>query len=180
MDADLPPVALHSGAPWRLLHQQLLRYARSKVHDRMLAEDAVSEAVVVALQTQTRFTSLSHQRAWLIGVLKHKLADEIRRQARWTALEVGDDGELAHPNPADSVTETGDPAVQCAATRLRAELEQRCRQLPAAQRAAFTLRELVGLDANEICAAMGVTRNHLGVLVHRARRTLQSQLGAHR
>lgn len=183
MDATAPAAPLHSDTLWRTLHQQLLRYAQSKVRNRTLAEDAVSEVVVAALQTRAQFESAGHQRAWLIGVLKHKLADEMRRQARWVSMEGAEavepaDGAEAAPG-AEAVC-AHDPAAHCAGRRLRSALEHRCRQLPPAQRAAFTLRELAGLEADEICERLGITRNHLWVLMHRARQTLQQQLREYR
>lgn len=179
MDATAPAAPMHGDTLWRTLHQQLLRYAQSKVRNRTLAEDAVSEVVVAALQTGARFESASHQRAWLIGVLKHKLADEMRREARWVAMESPDPGD-DEGTPANEPASAHDPAASCAGRRLRSALEHRCRQLPPAQRAAFTLRELAGLEADEICERLGITRNHLWVLMHRARQTLQQQLREYR
>jgi RNA polymerase sigma-70 factor (ECF subfamily) len=38
---------------------------------------------------------------------------------------------------------------------------------------AFTLREVEGLESNEICKILDVTRTNLGVLLHRARTWLR-------
>lgn len=179
-----PAAARQSDLPWRSLHRQLLRYAQSKTPNRSVAEDAVSEAVVAALQSGTCFDSPGRQRAWLIGVLKHKLADQLRQASRWVSLEPTGADEVSEDEAvAPAVIEAGwahDPAAHCAGRRLRHALERRCRELPPAQRAAFTLRELAGLEADEICDRLGITRNHLWVLIHRARQTLRQQLGDYR
>lgn len=174
MDATAPAAPLDSDLLWRTLRHHLLRYAQSKVRNRMLAEDAVSEVVMAALQTGAQFESAGHQRAWLIGVLKHKLADEMRRESRWVPLEPVEDDPLGEP------ASTQDPSADCAGARLRTALEHRCRQLPPAQRAVFTLRAFAELDTDEICARLGISRNHMWVLIHRARRTLQQQLREYR
>ena len=64
-----------------------------------------------------------------------------------------------------------------ALTRARARLchvQAYIRALPLAQRQALALK-LEGLSHAEVAEVMGVTPNHVGVLVHRARTTLREQ-----
>jgi RNA polymerase sigma-70 factor (ECF subfamily) len=63
-----------------------------------------------------------------------------------------------------------------AGARARLGRVQACvRALPLAQRQALTLK-LEGLSHAEIGEVMGLTANHVGVLVHRARTTLREQV----
>ena len=41
---------------------------------------------------------------------------------------------------------------------------------------AFTLREIDGLESNEICEILNVTPNNLGVMLHRGRTKLRDLL----
>ena len=50
--------------------------------------------------------------------------------------------------------------------------------LPTRQAQAFTLRELEGHEAQAICELLGVTRNNLHVMLHRARLGLRGCLEA--
>ena len=59
-----------------------------------------------------------------------------------------------------------------AITALRGFLEA----LPAAQRAAVTLRDVEGEDPATICALLGVSDGNLRVLLHRGRLRLRAQL----
>src|SRR5918999_978165 len=60
----------------------LMRYALLQLRDTTAAEDAVQETLLAALQTATRFASRSSVKTWLVGILKHKIIDAHRRQAR--------------------------------------------------------------------------------------------------
>ena len=50
--------------------------------------------------------------------------------------------------------------------------------VPTAQRAAFSLREVEGLTTSEICKILGVTSTNFGVMLYRARNRLRECLEA--
>lgn len=50
--------------------------------------------------------------------------------------------------------------------------------LPAAQREAFILREMGGLETGEMCKILGVSVTNMGVMLHRARHRLRECLKA--
>jgi RNA polymerase sigma-70 factor (ECF subfamily) len=60
----------------------LLRFALLQLRDRSAAEDAVQETLLAAIQGASRFAGQSSVRTWLVGILKHKIIDGIRRSAR--------------------------------------------------------------------------------------------------
>ena len=51
-------------------------------------------------------------------------------------------------------------------------------RVPTNQRMAFVLREIEGMDTEEICKILEVTRTNLGVLLFRVRNRLRECLGA--
>ena len=53
-------------------------------------------------------------------------------------------------------------------------------RVPTNQRMAFVLREIEGMDTQEICKILEVTRTNLGVLLHRVRNHLRECLEAKR
>ena len=65
-----------------VLRPYLLRYASLQLRDAAAAEDAVQEALVAALVGEASFAGRANLRTWLTGILKHKIVDAIRRQAR--------------------------------------------------------------------------------------------------
>ena len=75
------------------LRPELLRFARYQLRNDDWAEDAVSETVLAALEKPQSFGGRSQLKTWLIGILKHKLIDQLRRRAREVSATTDDDDE---------------------------------------------------------------------------------------
>jgi RNA polymerase sigma factor (sigma-70 family) len=60
----------------------LFRYAMVRLRDRPSAEDLVQETFLAALKDYGSFSGKSSESTWLVGILKHKILDHFRRQAR--------------------------------------------------------------------------------------------------
>src|SRR5881275_1987836 len=65
-----------------VLRPQLLRFARAQLRNDAWAEDAVSDTVLAALEKPQSFAGGSQLKTWLVGILKHKLIDQLRRHTR--------------------------------------------------------------------------------------------------
>src|SRR5512136_2778516 len=68
----------------------LLRFALLQLRDRTAAEDAVQDTLLAAIQGASRFAGQSSVRTWLVGILKHKIIDGIRKTAREQPVERSD------------------------------------------------------------------------------------------
>ena len=64
------------------LRPQLMRFARVQLRNDAWAEDAVSEALLAALEKPQSFAGQSQLKTWLVGILKHKVIDQLRRHTR--------------------------------------------------------------------------------------------------
>ena len=54
---------------------------------------------------------------------------------------------------------------------------ERClADLPRASARAFHLREIQGMDTNEICAELGISETNCWVMLHRARKSLRQKI----
>jgi RNA polymerase sigma-70 factor, ECF subfamily len=163
------------------LLKRLLGYARTKLRNEAMAEDAVSETLLAALEAQGDFDSPTRTSAWLFGVLKHKLVDQLRALSR-----VQPAGDLADELDQQQITWSGawhdgrsaahDPEGICHRKQAMALLKQACDALPAAQAQAFQMREVLDMDTERICECLGVTPGHLWVMTHRVRRHLRLEL----
>lgn len=177
-NAAFSPVAELSG-----LRPYLLRVAYSRLNDRDAAEDAVQEALAAACTSGATFSGRSTLRTWVTGILLHKITDAFRawtREGRVPSFEPAaadadpdfeDDGRWRAP-----VTAWSDPERALECSRFRAAFDAQLALLPEMQSRAFVMRELMGLESEEICSALGVTPNHLWVLLHRARLGLRRGL----
>src|SRR5688572_16980242 len=63
----------------------LFGFAMKRIQNAEGAEDLVQETLLAALTAQRSFAARSAVRSWLIGILKHKIADHIRAKTRETS-----------------------------------------------------------------------------------------------
>lgn len=181
--------ALLDDAYLRVLRRDMIRFADLQLRDRCLAEDAVQEALAAALASADGFASRATLKTWVLGILKNKIMDVFRQRTRRredaladddasSAAELGghfdDKGHWAEEaRPAD----WGDPQMALASRQFWEVFEACLHRLPDTPARAFMMRELMGLETAEICAELGITSNHCGVLMHRARLGLRACLG---
>lgn len=164
-------------------HANLLRFAKAQLRNSALAEDAVSETVLAALNRPNGFRSESQIIAWLFGVLRHKLVDQLRQQGR----EVPSSDELIDSDGGDATSayhalwgrgdDLGHDPQYLLHQRRFVELVARCcAELPRLQCAAFEMYELHELDALTVCDLLNIRKGHLWVLLYRARVALRLSL----
>lgn len=153
------------------LRPKLLAFALQRTRCRDQAEDAVQEALVGALEGLHRYAGGSSLSTWLFGILKHKIVDGLRRRPREEALDTELD-ELVHDGPG--------PEQTCASRDALAAIGRSLDNLPERSAQAFVLREVLGMETEEVCRTLQVTPTHCWVLVHRARLRLRAcpQIGA--
>jgi RNA polymerase sigma-70 factor (ECF subfamily) len=166
---------------WLEDHGDLLfRFAARRVRDRTVAEDLVQDTLLAAIQAAAALKVVANERAWLIGILRHKLLDYFRRRAReqgiWdTSIETTDgDGAFAASGewrapPRD--WDTPDRAVERA--ELRTAFELCIDDLPLSWRAPFVLREVDGVESGALAESLGMTKNHVWVMLSRARQRMR-------
>lgn len=180
----LPVCSLPDDDALAPLLERLLRYARSRLRNEAMAEDAVSETLLAALEAACDFDAPTRSSAWLFGVLKHKLIDQLRKMHREQPA-----GDMTFEYDRAEVTWSGawsdsggrahDPERVCQQRQVMALMARACAALPAAQARAFQLREVLDMDTDTICDCLGVNPGHLWVLTHRARRHLRQELLRH-
>src|SRR3954454_6972252 len=72
-----------SGGPDVAQHRDYLyRFALLHLRDASRADDVVQETLLAAVESPERFSGRSSLRTWLTGILKHKIIDVFRKQAR--------------------------------------------------------------------------------------------------
>jgi RNA polymerase sigma-70 factor (TIGR02943 family) len=162
----------------------LFRYALSRVRNRELAEDMVQEALLGALGSINSFSGKSSIRTWLASIMKHKIIDHFRKSKRETSVEdeqqmdylfenAFDDTGHWSPGPAKWST---DPSKTLDRSEFWAALEICLKDLPEKHAQAYSLRELDGMDGEEICKVLDISSTNLWVILHRARLSLRGCL----
>src|SRR6266481_9632075 len=68
---------------WLSAHgDYLFNLAVGQVRDPLVAEDLVQETFLAAIRARDRFSGRSSDRTWLVGILRHKIYDHLRRVCR--------------------------------------------------------------------------------------------------
>lgn len=164
----------------------LMRYALLQLRDPTAAEDAVQETLLAALQTGTRFAGRSSVKTWLVGILKHKIIDTHRRQAREQPLP-GTEGDETDPDIADAAfaedghwnafpSSWGSPERSLESTEFWTIFEMCAQVMPPRNARVFVMREVLELETEEICKELGITATNCWVMLHRARLAMRECL----
>lgn len=66
------------------IRKDMIRFAQLQLRDAAAAEDAVQEALLAALAKPGAFAGRSEVKTWVFAILRNKIVDIIRQQARTT------------------------------------------------------------------------------------------------
>jgi RNA polymerase sigma-70 factor (ECF subfamily) len=192
MPSNEPPAAAASEAvdAGRIEEHRpyLLRYALLQLRDATAAEDAVQETLLAALQSASGFAGRSSVKTWLTGILKHKIIDHVRRQARERPLETPDDepAEGTHGGAEALFSEDGHwidfpddwpaPDKSLENAQFWRVFEMCVQVMPERAARVFVMREVMELSTEEICKELDITATNCWVMLHRARLALRECL----
>ncbi len=164
------------------LRPLLLKLARLQLRNDAWAEDAVSETMIAAIEARRRFEGRSRFRTWVIGILKHKIADQLRRQTR----EVSTDAQIAageietfdelyteEGRRVNAPLDWGDPEDSLSRQQFVSVLQACVDALPRSLGRVFLLREWMEFETDEICKELGITATNCHVMLFRARMRLR-------
>lgn len=165
----------------------LFKYAMMRLRDDSLAEDAVQETLLAAIQATASYGGKATERTWLTSILKHKIIDHFRKSSK-TVQFADEDLDLTGVNKFFERDDAWDGHWQVALRPVdigdnpedlleRGELwhvMQKCMSgLPTRVADVFSLREMEGLTSEEICEVFGLSPNNFWVIMHRARMMLR-------
>ncbi|HPK02014.1 MAG TPA: sigma-70 family RNA polymerase sigma factor [Candidatus Sumerlaeota bacterium] len=177
-------------ARWLDEHGDLLyRYALARVRDAEVAEDLVQETFVAALRGQRNFAGRSSERTWLVGILKNKIVDHLRRKWREQPLSELEPAEQAEDFLDLLFTRGGrwkegagrwgdDPAAGVRAADFQRVLAACLEGLPGRLADVFILREIEQLPSDEVRQVLNISPTNLWAMLYRARMRLRGCLEA--
>jgi RNA polymerase sigma-70 factor (ECF subfamily) len=153
------------------------------LRDPHKAEEAVQETLLAALQAHERFNAQASERTWLIGILKHKVMDQFRRESREAPLEDPEslaetDVDVDAPFAGDGhwqqrIADWGDPEQSLQSSQFF-EILQRCLDfLPKRLARLFVLREVMEESTENICQELAITPTNVWTMLYRARMGLR-------
>jgi len=167
-------------------HGYLLRFARMQLRNDSWAEDAVSETTLAALSKPQSFQNKSQLKTWLVGILKHKVIDQLRSRSHEVSMDTNDSGDGSEELDAlmfnsdghfnNQPSDWGNPEQNLHSQQFLKILEACADALPANLGRVFLMREWLELSTDEICKEMNLSATNLYVQLHRARLRLRECL----
>lgn len=133
------------------------------------AEDLVQEVLLRVRRGLATYEPGSME-GWLSRITTNAFLDDVRKRKRRPLDVVGD-------LPESTIGVDAEPDEVLARTNLPADLQRALLDLPEEFRAAVVLCDVVGMDYNEIAAALGIPPGTVRSRIHRGRARLRKALG---
>ncbi len=165
------------------LRPTLLRLAQLQLRNLAWAEDAVSETMLAVLEGASGFNGKSQFKTWVVGILKHKVLDQLRLRQREAQYDTDDDGEVlddlvfAPDGHFRNFPQTWDTPADALQQRQFFEVLEACMDaLPGQIGRVFLMREWLELDTDAICQELRISSTNVWTMLHRARMRLRECL----
>lgn len=162
--------------------ENLMRAAYSLGFAQVEAEELVQDTFYAYLEGGARFEGRSRLLTYLFGILYNKARTRRRYQDRHESIDASVDaayeGKFDHEDHwnAEVMEQMSEVEKKFQSRTLGVWLNDCLESLNVTWRMAFTLKEIEGMDTAAICEALGLTANHLGVTLFRARNKLRDCL----
>lgn len=163
----------------------LYRYALFRLNDPGAAEDVVQDTFLAAIKARANYIGNASERTWLVGILKHKIVDHVRksqreRPAKRDLAEVTDLLEDAFDTRGRWKTDTSswpDPDESLEQVQFWEIFSACIDELPPRLGQAYVLKEIDGMNSEQVCKKLEIsTTNNLWVMLSRARMRLRNCL----
>jgi RNA polymerase sigma-70 factor, ECF subfamily len=172
-------------------HAPMMRLAMAYVRDHGVAEDVVQETWLTCLRSLARFEGRSSLKTWIFGILINVARSKRRKESRILALASfirGDDSDSLRPTvdrrrfrgdgdwiaPPDSWSDI--PLSKVLSLETMGQVKAAIEALPARQREVIVLRDVAGLEADEVCQLLAISAANQRVRLHRGRAAVRKRL----
>ena len=176
-------------------HGRLLRLAQTFVSNQAVAEEVVQETWMAVLKGIHRFEGRSSLKTWIFQILKNRGKTKGQREHRYVSFsdlarstDQEEDGTIEPERFHTSGHLTGHWAIPpttwdentpervLVSKESLAQIEQAIQALPSNQRQVIVLRDIEGVDSEEVCQILNITSTNQRVLLHRARSKVRQAL----
>jgi RNA polymerase sigma-70 factor, ECF subfamily len=174
----------------RRYHRTMISVARSFVGSQATAEEVTQDTWLAVINGLAGFEGRSTLKNWIFGILVNKARTRAERESRMSNFadiepqhasppvdpaRFGSDGSWTEP---PLPWETLDPERVVAGRQLLAHVANLLESLPAAQRAVVLLRDVEGMEVDDVCQILGVNHANQRVLLHRGRSRIREGVEA--
>lgn len=163
----------------KLYSDYLFNFTITRVSDREVAQDLVSETFLAGLKSMVNFKGEASERTWLISILKRKIIDHYRKinsnkgkaEVRMSYnSDTESEGDWLEERVADPFDKTAEDTL--VNSELGDAIYDCLSKLPEKQAEVFKMKTILGYDTETICNELDITASNLWVIIHRARTAL--------
>ncbi|WP_369996537.1 sigma-70 family RNA polymerase sigma factor [Winogradskyella sp.] len=163
----------------KLYSDYLFNYTITRVNNREIAQDLVSETFLAGLKAMKNFKGEASERTWLISILKRKIIDYYRKinskkgqaEVRMSYSNHTDaEGDWLEERVADPFDKTAEDELEN--SELGDAINDCIAKLPEKQAQVFKMKTILGYETETICNELNITASNLWVIIHRARTAL--------
>ncbi|WP_051534594.1 sigma-70 family RNA polymerase sigma factor [Deefgea rivuli] len=166
-------------------HSALLRFALFQLSDQQLAEDAVQDTLLAALEKPDSFAGQSSLKTWLMAILKYKILDVQRRRYRdpqFISPQLDAENDRSDFDSlfdssghwgSEAPRNWGKPEANLEDRHFWQTYELCATKMPRRTAMVFAMREVMELEISDICNQLDITATNCSVLLYRARMSLR-------
>lgn len=157
----------------------LYNFAMMRVYNSDVAEDLVQDTFYSAVKAKESFLGNSSEKTWLTSILKRKIIDYYRKNARSKEDNILDnedhfqrEGILKGHWEDNSLPHDWGSVMEPTAvenTELYKVVKKCLSKIPPRMAATFTLKEFEDYTTEEICKELNITPSNLWVMMHRTK-----------
>lgn len=159
-----------------------LYFTLSKVSDREVAKDIVSETFLAGLKSKANFEGRSTEKTWLISILNRKIIDHYRKinstkgkaEVKIDYANEDLDGSWLEEQVSSSSSTSADFSLEN--EELGKAILSCLEQINPKHAEIFKMKTMQDYDNEVICNEMKINSSNLWVIIHRARTALANCL----
>ena len=176
----IAPDAHHTINEWIKKYSDIFfTYINNRVSDKTAAKDILQETFIAAWKNSSSFKKQAGEKTWLFSILKNKLADHYRTQAR-LMTDFTDTGyffdEADHWTPQAGPKHWDDTASSLNKKEFYVVLDQCKTKLSMLQQLTFTMKYIDEQETHFICKVLQITTSNYWVIIHRCKLQLRNCL----
>ncbi|HEY7137301.1 MAG TPA: sigma-70 family RNA polymerase sigma factor [Acidimicrobiia bacterium] len=171
----------------------LVSVARRYTATREAAEDAVQETFTAVVDGIDRFEGRSSLKTWLFRILINRAITRGEKESRtqpFSAVVRSEDDPIVDPDRFygtehrwagfwSAPPSANFPEERVLGGELREVVRSIVADLPPQQGLVLSLRDVEGMDSDEVCELLGISEGNQRVLLHRARAKCRTALERH-
>lgn len=160
----------------RRYNQTLYRVIRSYLKQDEDVEDAMQDTYLKAFEKLPQFRGTAAFSTWLIRIGINEALLRIRSLSKEQKLYIHEDISSADKIIQFPDTKRMNPEKQTIQHETRQFIEQAIDQLPEKYRVIYVLKEIEGIENQEIANCLGITNANVKVRLHRAKSLMKESL----